>query len=33
MFLSKRLSKAEQDYDIGNQELLAVKVALEGDTG
>lgn len=29
VFLSKRLSKAKQNYDIGNQELLAVKVALE----
>ena len=28
-FLSRRLSKAERNYDVGNQELLAVKVALE----
>ena len=28
-FLSRRLSAAESNYDIGNRELLAVKVALE----
>jgi len=28
-FLSRRLSPAEQNYDVGNRELLAVKVALE----
>ncbi len=28
-FFSHRLSPAEQNYDIGNRELLAVKVALE----
>uniref|UniRef100_A0A3B3H296 Gypsy retrotransposon integrase-like protein 1 n=1 Tax=Oryzias latipes TaxID=8090 RepID=A0A3B3H296_ORYLA len=28
-FLSRRLSQAERNYDIGNRELLAVKVALE----
>lgn len=28
-FLSRKLSKAEQNYDVGNRELLAVKVALE----
>uniref|UniRef100_A0A3P9M1D4 Gypsy retrotransposon integrase-like protein 1 n=1 Tax=Oryzias latipes TaxID=8090 RepID=A0A3P9M1D4_ORYLA len=28
-FLSRRLSSAERNYDIGNRELLAVKVALE----
>lgn len=28
-FLSQRLSKAERNYDVGNRELLAVKVALE----
>ena len=28
-FLSKRLSPAEKNYDVGNRELLAVKVALE----
>lgn len=28
-FLSRKLSKAERNYDVGNQELLAVKVALE----
>lgn len=28
-FLSRRLSAAERNYDIGNRELLAVKVALE----
>uniref|UniRef100_A0A673CBI9 Gypsy retrotransposon integrase-like protein 1 n=1 Tax=Sphaeramia orbicularis TaxID=375764 RepID=A0A673CBI9_9TELE len=28
-FLSKRLSPAERNYDIGNRELLAIKVALE----
>ncbi|XDV19457.1 hypothetical protein PO909_024927 [Leuciscus waleckii] len=28
-FLSHRLSPAEQNYDIGNRELLAVKLALE----
>lgn len=28
-FLSQRLSKAEKNYDVGNRELLAVKVALE----
>uniref|UniRef100_A0A673AT68 Gypsy retrotransposon integrase-like protein 1 n=1 Tax=Sphaeramia orbicularis TaxID=375764 RepID=A0A673AT68_9TELE len=28
-FLSRRLSKAESNYDIGNRELLAIKVALE----
>ena len=28
-FLSRRLSKAERNYDVGNRELLAVKIALE----
>ncbi|KAI3364364.1 hypothetical protein L3Q82_011161, partial [Scortum barcoo] len=28
-FFSRRLSPAERNYDIGNQELLAVKLALE----
>lgn len=28
-FLSRRLSRAERNYDVGNRELLAVKVALE----
>ena len=28
-FLSRRLSPAEQNYDVGNRELLAVKLALE----
>lgn len=28
-FLSCKLSPAERNYDVGNQELLAVKVALE----
>ena len=28
-FLSKKLSPAERNYDIGNRELLAVKVAME----
>ncbi|KAI3364400.1 hypothetical protein L3Q82_010825 [Scortum barcoo] len=28
-FFSRRLSPAEKNYDIGNQELLAVKLALE----
>ncbi|KAA0722980.1 Retrovirus-related Pol polyprotein from transposon 297 [Triplophysa tibetana] len=28
-FFSKKLSPAEQNYDIGNQELLAIKLALE----
>ena len=28
-FLSRRLSSAERNYDIGNRELLAVKVTLE----
>lgn len=28
-FFSRRLSPAEKNYDIGNQELLAVKMALE----
>ncbi len=28
-FLSHRLSPAERNYDIGNRELLAVKLALE----
>ncbi|KAK7926171.1 hypothetical protein WMY93_008481 [Mugilogobius chulae] len=28
-FLSRKLSPAEQNYDVGNRELLAVKVALE----
>uniref|UniRef100_A0A672F8Z2 Gypsy retrotransposon integrase-like protein 1 n=1 Tax=Salarias fasciatus TaxID=181472 RepID=A0A672F8Z2_SALFA len=28
-FFSRRLSPAEQNYDIGNRELLAVKLALE----
>ncbi|KAI3351469.1 hypothetical protein L3Q82_020315 [Scortum barcoo] len=28
-FFSKRLSPAERNYDIGNRELLAVKLALE----
>lgn len=28
-FMSRKLSPAEQKYDIGNRELLAVKVALE----
>jgi len=28
-FLSRRLSSAERNYDVGNRELLAVKVALE----
>lgn len=28
-FFSKKLSPAEQNYDVGNRELLAVKLALE----
>ena len=28
-FFSRRLSPAERNYEIGNQELLAVKLALE----
>lgn len=28
-FYSHRLSPAEQNYDVGNRELLAVKLALE----
>ena len=28
-FLSRPLSKAEKNYDVGNRELLAIKVALE----
>ncbi len=28
-FFSHRLSLTEQNYDIGNKELLAVKLALE----
>ena len=28
-FLSRRLSSAERNYDVGNRELLAVKVTLE----
>ena len=28
-FLSKRLSSVERNYDVGNRELLAAKVALE----
>ena len=28
-YLSRRLSKAERNYDVGNRELLAVKLALE----
>lgn len=28
-FFSRRLSPAERNYDIGNRELLAVKLALE----
>lgn len=28
-FLSRKLSKAKQNYDFGNRKLLAVKVALE----
>lgn len=28
-FLSKRLGSAERNYDIGDRELLAVKVAME----
>jgi len=28
-FYSKKLSPAEQNYHIGNQELLAIKLALE----
>lgn len=28
-FLSRKLSSAERNYDVGNRELLAVKVALE----
>ncbi|KAL0150778.1 hypothetical protein M9458_053936, partial [Cirrhinus mrigala] len=28
-YFSKKLSPAEQNYDIGNQELLAIKLALE----
>lgn len=28
-FFSRRFSKAEQNYDVGNRELLAVKMALE----
>lgn len=28
-FYSKKLSSAEQNYDIGNRELLAIKLALE----
>ena len=27
-FLSQKLSPAERNYDVGNRELLAVKVAL-----
>ena len=27
-FLSRRLSRAERNYDVGNRELLAVKLAL-----
>ena len=30
LFLSKRFSPAERNYDVGNWELLAVKWALEG---
>ena len=28
-FFSRRLSPAEQNYDVGNRELLAIKLALE----
>ncbi|KAI3375481.1 hypothetical protein L3Q82_003807 [Scortum barcoo] len=28
-FLSRKLSSAERNYDVGNRELLAIKVALE----
>ncbi|KAI3363945.1 hypothetical protein L3Q82_001523 [Scortum barcoo] len=28
-FLSRKLSSAKLNYDVGNQELLAIKVALE----
>ena len=28
-YLSRKLSPAERNYDVGNKELLAVKVALE----
>lgn len=28
-FISRKLSPAEWNYDVGNQELLAVKIALE----
>ena len=28
-FLSQKLSPAERNYDVGNRELLAIKVALE----
>ena len=28
-FLSRKLSPAERNYDVGNRELLAVKIALE----
>src|SRR4029434_7650110 len=28
-FLSRKLSPAERNYDVGNRELLAIKVALE----
>ena len=29
IFLFRKLSPAERNYDVGNRELLAVKVALE----
>lgn len=32
-FLSKKLAPAERNYDVRNQQLLAVKVALEEDIG
>ena len=28
-FLSRKLSASERNYDVGNRELLAIKVALE----
>lgn len=30
-FLSKKLTLAEQNYDVGNHELLAFKLALKND--
>ena len=29
VFLSRRLSRAERNYDVGNRELLEVKLTLE----